>query len=60
MLEYAVVEALPYNTKGRDGVTGTFHRHNSSGRMNKNEYLEYFHGVKVAGRPGQGLLYRNK
>jgi hypothetical protein len=54
----AVVEALRYNRKDAgsipDGVIRNFHRHNPSGRTmalgsNRNEYQEYFLGVKVAG-----------
>ena len=43
---YKVAGSIP------DGVIGIFHSHNPSDRTvdsNRNEYEEYFHGVKAAG-----------
>ena len=49
-----LVEALRYNRKVAgsipDGINGIFHWHNpSDSATNRNEYQEYFLGVKSAG-----------
>jgi hypothetical protein len=51
-----LVEALCYRTEGLDGAIGIFHCQNTIALLssvdsasNRNEYQEYFLGVKAAG-----------